>query len=121
METKGEEETLINYMKLKKFSLFFSYYVFLDTERHLADQLFIHHKVKVYFKEEFAKKGSPYRLIYCKIRKKEEQPFIAALGEMDKKTLLLGYTEYEEYCDIFQKISALQEENNRGEIEEISY
>ncbi|MBO5199621.1 MAG: hypothetical protein J6B85_14085 [Lachnospiraceae bacterium] len=88
------------------YSLFYYYYVFLDTEKYLADQLFINHRVKVNFGEEFIKEGTPYRFICCKIRKKDEVQFIAALGEMDNKALLLGYEEYSKYCGIFDEMLA---------------
>lgn len=95
---------MVNYMKLKKFSLFFNNYIFLDTEKYLADQLFINHKVRVHFGVEFTKEETPYRFICCKIRKKDEQRFIDALGEMNNKALLLGYEDYAKYCGIFDEM-----------------
>lgn len=92
-----------NYMKLKSFSLLFHNYIFLDTVDYLADQLFINHKVKVHFGKEFAKEGTPYRFICCKIRKKDEGKFLDALGNMKAKALLLGYEDYDKYCGILMK------------------
>lgn len=91
-------------MKLKKFSLFFYHYIFLDTEKYLADSLFIKHRVRVDFGDEFAKDASPYRFIFCKIKKKDEEQFLDALNEMDNKAMLLGYHEYPKYCNIFSNI-----------------
>ena len=38
-----------NYWRLRRFSLFYKYYAFVDTEEYLGDQLFIQQKVEVSF------------------------------------------------------------------------
>ena len=40
------------YQHIDRLSLFYSYFVFLDTDAYLADQLFIKHQVRVHFCEE---------------------------------------------------------------------
>ena len=87
-----------NYLKLSKFSLFNAHYMFLDCNDYFADQLFIKHKVRVKFEEEFGKKDSPYCVILCSIRKKDEKGFLSALSEMENKMILLGYRDYHEFC-----------------------
>ena len=47
-----------NYWRLRRFSLFYKYYAFVDTEEYLGDQLFIQQKVEVSFGKEFGKKGN---------------------------------------------------------------
>ena len=42
-----------NYWKLQKFSIFYTYYAFIDSQDYLADQLFVKHKVKVDFGKEY--------------------------------------------------------------------
>lgn len=49
-----------NYWKLQKFSIFYTYYAFIDSQDYLADQLFVKHKVKVDFGKEYCHKGSNY-------------------------------------------------------------
>ena len=51
------------YQTLNRFSLFNSYFAFLDTENYLADGLFIKYQVRVYFGDEFVKPNFPYRII----------------------------------------------------------
>ena len=64
-----------NYWRLRRFSLFYKYYAFVDTEEYLGDQLFIQQKVEVSFGKEFGKKGNDYLIIFCKVRKKDEKNF----------------------------------------------
>ena len=87
-----------NYQKMRKFSLLYYHYCFVDSHRNLADQLFVNHEVRVYFGAEFEKKDYPYKLICCKIRKANEKEFLAALSEMYDKMYLMGYTDYAEEC-----------------------
>lgn len=94
-------------MKLRKFSLFFYYYIFLDTDRYMAEQLFIKHGINVKFGSEFVREDTPYRFICCKIKKRAEQQFLDALKEMDTKAVLLGYHEYDKYCNALSEIKEL--------------
>lgn len=66
---------LKNYYKLQSPSFFKFQYVFLDSEDYLADQLFIKYKVTVDFGDEYVKENSPYHVIFCKIRKRDEKSF----------------------------------------------
>ena len=70
---------LKNYYKLQSPSFFKFQYVFLDSEDYLADQLFIKYKVTVDFGDEYVKENSPYHVIFCKIRKRDEKKILAAL------------------------------------------
>lgn len=47
------------YQHIDRLSLFCSYFVFLDTDAYLADQLFIKHQVRVHFHEEYVRGDSP--------------------------------------------------------------
>jgi len=89
-----------NYVKIDCFLLFHCQYLYLDTEKYLADQLFINHKVRVKFGREMVTKDVPYRYVFCKVRKKDEKNFLSALAEIYDKALLMGYSEYEKYCDL---------------------
>lgn len=40
------------YLKIRKVSLRYNYFLFFDTPEYLADQLFIRQKVRVWFDEE---------------------------------------------------------------------
>ena len=83
------------YLKIRKVSLRYNYFLFFDTSEYLADQLFIRQKVRVWFDEEYAKKGSRFLAIPCHVKKKDSHRFIDAIAALRNKMLLCGYPEYE--------------------------
>ena len=60
-----------HFWTLKRFSLRYSFYAIIDTEDYLADQLFIREQVRVWFGHELSNPDSPYRVIFCKCKKKD--------------------------------------------------
>ena len=82
------------YQLLHKFSLFNTYFAFLDTEDYLADGLFIKHQVRVYFGDELVNPDIPYRVIFCHVRKWDTGRFSAAMRELPNKMLLCGNVDY---------------------------
>lgn len=96
----------LNYFDLKKFSLNKKYFAFVDTDQHLADLLFIKHKVRVNFGQEYAMPDTPYRVIMCSITKKDISGFLAALKELENKMILMGHVDYSEFCtDLKEKMA----------------
>ena len=92
------------YWTISKFSpraLFFDYFMFFDTTPYLADQLFIMHKVRVWFDREYSKEGSPYVPIICHVRKKDVPRFLAALEDLKKSMILCGHSDYEKEVSEF--------------------
>lgn len=87
-----------HYLHLEKFSLLHAYYAYFDVPGYLADQLFIQHQVRVHFSGEYQKEGKRYVIVLCRVRKKDEKRFLEALGELPRKMLLMGYTDYLEDC-----------------------
>ena len=83
------------YLKIRKLSLRYDYFLFFDTPEYLADQLFIKQKVRVWFNQEYAKEGSPFLAIFCRVKKKDSAKFLAALDALKNKMILCGYPEYE--------------------------
>ena len=79
------------YWTIQKFSLRYAYFMFFDTTPYLADQLFIRHKVRVWFEREYTKKDSPYISIFCHVRKKDVPRFL----DLKKSMILCGQPEYE--------------------------
>lgn len=82
------------YWPIEKFSLRYACFLFFDTASYLADQLFIRHRVRVWFDQEYAKKGSPYIAVLCHVRKKEVPQFLDALEDLKKCMLLCGHPDY---------------------------
>ena len=94
-----------NYIPLEKISLRYKYFCFIDTKEYLADALFIKYKVRVWFQKEAHKSNTDFVFIFCKVKKSDINKFLEALGELKKKMILLGYSDYQnfckEYCETF--------------------
>lgn len=101
-----------NYIELSRFPVFFRHYAFIDVPEHLADSLFIRHKVRVRFGQEYTNDQQGYSFIFCKIRKKDEKPFLEALGELSNKMMLCRHPDYDDFC---QKTLDAMEEANESE------
>lgn len=81
------------YLKIRKSSARYTYYLFFDTTPYLADQIFIRHEIRVRFGKEFAKEGSPYRGILCSVRKKDAPVFESCMEELKKAMILCGHAD----------------------------
>ena len=82
-------EDVKNYLSLERFSLRHRFYAYLDSEDYQADSLFIKHQVRVKFLQEYAKEESAYRMILCRIRKRDEAAFLEALRELPNKMVMV--------------------------------
>ena len=93
-----------NYWRMGDFSIFSVPYAYVDHSSYLADSLFTQNKVRMKFKGEFEKAGSPYRIMFCKVRKKDVEQFEEALGKLESKMLLFGYRDYPDACGEIAKM-----------------
>lgn len=93
-----------NYLEVNKgtilSSLFSKFYVFIDTSDHFYKQVFEGKGITVKAVKEYSKSDSHFRLILCRINKKDEHSFINTIGQIYNKALLLGYTDYEKMCNL---------------------
>ncbi len=107
-----------NYIELSRFPVLFRHYAFIDTPEHLADSLFIRHKVRVRYGQEYTNDQYDYSFIFCKIRKKDEKPFLAALGELSNKMMLCRHLDYDDFCqktlDAMGAADESEDTNNTG-------
>lgn len=90
-----------NYFTIEQFSLLYDRYAFVDGPEYYADQLFIKHKVTVKFGHEYRHPDEPYVIIFCKVRKRDRDRFLAALSELPNKMILCGYPQYDTFCKEF--------------------
>lgn len=104
-----------NFWKIKAFSLLNDSYAYVDHNSYLADQLFVQNKVKLKCSCEMVREDSPYRIIFCKVRKKDAERFEEALSRMENKMLLLGHRDYPEVCEKLTRIidEGMKERNTR--------
>jgi len=99
-----DTQAVVNYCRMSDFSIRYYHYAYIDVQENLADQLFIKHKVRVYFGKEYQKDSEEYKVIFCKVKKKDQAEFLSALSELADKMLLLGHTDYIQYCKNAVKI-----------------
>ncbi len=91
-----------NYMEISKFSLKYKYFCYVDTNEYLADRIFIRRKINVLAGDEYGSDTSDYVIVFCKVKKKHREEFVAAMEELEKKMLLLGHRDYMEFCGRLQ-------------------
>lgn len=91
-----------NYIKLRKSSLFYFYYAYIDVKSFLADEFFIDKQVKVKFLRDYQKQEADFIISLVKINKKDEDIFLEALKNLDKNIILVGYNNDKKY-DNFKK------------------
>lgn len=89
---------LKNYLTLERFSLRHLYFAYIDSSDYLADAIFIKHQVRVKFMQEYAHEDSAYRMIFCRIGKKDSESFLTALAELPNKMMICGHPDYISEC-----------------------
>ena len=91
------------YIPIDKRAIRYSYFMYFDKQPYLADQIFVRHKIRVWFDEELRRQGWPYVSVMCHVRKGDVQAFFDALEELKTAMLICGYKDYEkeigEYID----------------------
>lgn len=107
-----------HYERLAKLSLRFAYFAYLDVPEYLADGLFIRHEVRVHFSSEFSRPGEQYRMITCKVRKRDLPRFLEALEELPNKMLLCGHSDYIDYCNQLWESLVQAKDEGRDSCEE---
>ena len=88
-----------NYLMLRKSIFRYKEYVFIDIIDHLYEKIMQDAKVKLINVRESIKVGTPYRLIFCMVFGVAEEDFLRVVRTIRSKALLLGYKDYDKYCD----------------------
>ena len=92
----------VNCRQLHNFSLFKSIYVFIDTSREFESKAIFDKKgIPVKIVEYFIRPDSRYSVVICKVPKKYKNEFAECMEELESKLLILGYHDYEEFCNKF--------------------
>lgn len=104
-----------NFWKLESLSPFSVSYVYADHQSYFADALFAQEKIKWRITYEMAREDSPYCVIFCKIRKKDEERFTQMMEKLANKILLCKGREYETYClELENMISGKENEKKQA-------
>ena len=99
-----------NFLRLDGLSIMSVQYMYIDHKDYLADSLFAQNHVSVRFGNEFSRDDSPYRIILCKVRKKDTAEFEKSTELLCNKMLLFGHNDYTEFCNSIMETL----EQNRG-------
>lgn len=91
-----------NYMKLRSVSPFWEEFIFIDTERHFFEGIMQNNGINLRNVKEYIKGRTPFRLIHCKVRKKDRALFCDVIPEIRNMVLLMGYPEYDDLCTKMQ-------------------
>ncbi len=102
-----------NYWKMDGLSILTVPYVYVDHFSYLADNLFLQSKITMKFKGEFGEKGSPYRIIMCRVLKKDVGRFEEALEKLKNKMLIMGYRDYDQVCSNIGKLFDKEKERKK--------
>ena len=75
-------------------------FIYFDVENYMADKLFIEHNVRLKITSEYSLIRDPhgYRIILCKVWKKQLGDFLEAIDKLSNKMLLCGHTDYLDFC-----------------------
>ena len=87
-----------NYWKPDRLPLFSVPYAYVDAAPLLAISLFQKKQIRPRFKHVLGKEDSPYKIVFCKVRKRDVAKFEEAMEELKNKMLLLGYRDYGQAC-----------------------
>lgn len=76
-------------------------YAYIDTDDYHADKLFRRYNIRVKIDSEYTKEKETYRIILCRIRRKQKAAFEKAMNELVRNMDLFGHTDYTEFCKNF--------------------
>lgn len=99
-----------NFLRLDGLSILSVPYMYIDHKDYLADSLLAQNHVSVRLGNEFSRDDSPYRIILCKVRKKDTAEFEKSMESLRNKMLLFGHNDYMEFCNGIMETL----EQNRG-------
>ena len=81
--------------------LFKNAYLYADSRDHQSYRVFRRKGLRGFraCKSYILKLDPKYCMVGCLLSKREEQAFLEALDELHRDLLVMGYRDYEQYCD----------------------
>ena len=87
-----------NYVTISKPSDSYQYYAYIDAEDNTAEDIFIQHDIPVEIIKVFLNMCVKYRIVLCRIQKKNKKGFIEAVKEMRDTLPPDELSFYDKYC-----------------------
>ena len=94
-----KEDPMKNFLRLDGLSILSVQYMYIYYKDYLADSLLAQNHVSVRFENEFSRDDSSYRIILCKVKKKDTAGFEKSMELLCNKMLLFGHNDYMEFCN----------------------
>ena len=92
-----------NFWKMEEsFGKHFSY-AYIDFNKYLADEIFLEKNIEVKFIREMERADSPYRIVFCKVKREDAERLEEAFKILGDKMLLLGHADYLVVCSELEK------------------
>ena len=76
----------------------YDWFAYFDTDEYLAHFLFKHENVEVEVEGEYGKEEDPYRIILCRVPRKDRHAFLKVMNLLPAFMAYAGKTDYESYC-----------------------
>ena len=76
----------------------YDWFAYFDTDEYLAHFLFKHENVEVEVEGEYGKEEDPYRIILCRVPRKDRAVFLKVMNLLPAFMAYAGKTDYEAYC-----------------------
>lgn len=78
-------------------------YAYMDLDHYLADEIFLEKEIEVKFIREMERADSPYRIVFCKVKREDAERLEEAFKILGDKMLLLGHADYLAVCAELEK------------------
>ncbi len=76
----------------------YNWFSYFDTEDGLAASLFRFLEIDVTIEQEFWNEEDPYRIILCRIPRKQREAFLEAIELIPGLMDYTGHTDYRDFC-----------------------
>lgn len=85
---------------------------YIDCPQFLSFNSFDNHGVRPFWMRFHESDSIKYVGILCRIRKSQLDDFLVCMEELQRNILICGYTDYEEFCQEWQKEIAEEDEDD---------
>jgi len=92
-----------HYIPITKKSLWNNFFCIFDLEDQSFQEMAYEKDIKVKIYKTFVHPEESYAIYFVKVPKKQTEVFVDILEELEKKMLLLGHTDYPEFCEEFER------------------
>ncbi len=96
-----------NCIRIRCLSPFHYRFIFVDTKDFVFVRLLSGADICVSHVKEMMKRGSPYRLLVCNVRKKDLDKFSEILKSLRNNILILGYRDYDVVCSKLKEAESI--------------